>query len=399
MSLARNAALVALVALLSCGYASAQQAPFTLDDRFDTLLDRIEVLETERQALEAERVSLRRDLAASIEREAALVERVGAAEDARDAALAERDVAAVRAELELSRRETVTADRDLAVNERDAAIRARDDLADELEGVRAEAEARRAELQAQLDALIAQRDAAPAEAVAVVRPVESPRCADELSTSVEGVVASLVVTNPCRANQTLRVRAADPSDPLLGQLRASFDASGTASLQFPVLSPDTRLRVFGAVRSDFQDVVLEPADDAADTLAVLRWEDASVDLDLVVGPGSGDGRTSLGPRTDIDAAPGRYALVQGDDSAQLPRFEVFVPDADAPALALGVDHASRGARAEPPFCDDADAAAPRLLVTLRSAGALQQIRDAFEALPCGGEVPAAQRGRVLRTLR
>ena len=222
-------------------------------------------------------------------------------------------------------------------------------------------------------------------------------CEDALESRVEGIVATLVVTNPCRAGETLSVRAARALDPLIAQLRAGFDGAGRAELVFPVLEPESRLRVFGAGGDRWQDVVLSPEDGSDGDLAVLRWEDALVDLDLVLEPRTEGGEASAGDAAD--GAFGTRLLAQGTDADQLPRFEVFSIGPDAPSLSLGVAQAGLGEVAEAPFCGDADAAAPRVRVVLRDGGEIRLVREALEAVACGEPVPEARRVSRLRTLR
>ena len=410
----RVAALgAALGAALACAGAAAQQAPFSLDDRFGALLERIDELEARLEASE------RRVEAIAAERDRALergesVGRANATLEAENATLAGR-----ADELD---RENETLDR-----ENEALGRENDRLVGRAEALRAELAAARAGLRepddAAADDAAATVDGRGAESGPDVDPgsVRDPEpdaalvaevlCDDALTSEVTGVVARLAVVNPCRAGETLTVRAARATDPLLAQLRARFDADGRAELAFPVLEPGARLRVFGADRADWQDVALSPEADAGENLAVLRWEDALVDLDLVVGPradgvpgpgrgASGDDASGDGTAGGAPADPGLGSLVLSQDgaSAQLPRFEVFVAAPGAPALTLGVEHASRGAVAAPPWCGDADPAGPRLLLVLRRAGALEQVRDALRSVPCGEPVPDALRVRALRNL-
>ena len=405
----RVAALgAALGAMLACAGAAAQQAPFSLDDRFAALLERIDELESRLEASE------RRVEALVAERDRALargesVGRANAALEAENATLAGRTD-----ELD---RENETLDR-----ENEALGRENDRLVGRAEALRAELAATRAGLRgpddaaATVDGLGA--GSGPDADPGLVREPEPDAalvaevlCDDALTSEVTGVVARLAVVNPCRANGTLTVRAARATDPLLAQLRARFDADGRAELAFPVLEPGARLRVFGADRADWQDVTLSPEADVGENLAVLRWEDALVDLDLVVGPradglpGPGRGASGDGAAGDAaaggapaDAGLGTLVLSQDGASAQLPRFEVFVAAPGAPALTLGVEHASRGAVAAPPWCGDADPAGPRLLLVLRRGGAFEQVRDALRSVPCGEPVPDALRVRALRNL-
>ena len=437
-ALAPAFALAAL--LLGTAPASAQQAPFSLDDRFEGLLDRIDELETSVETLRAERDELRTERRALRARALADAEaraRDRDLADRLDAALARNaeleaalegrsaELDAVRAVVEQGRGEIETS-RDAAEAahvaveaaraEADAAARAQARVREELRTLR--------ELRARLERAEAERDRTVAERESAVAALDGARveaatvraeldvegdaapgepCDDTILSNVEGVVARLVVVNPCRAEQRLSVRSARPTDPLLGQLRTRFDAEGRAELTFPVLEPETRLRVLGAERGDWHDVELSPDSDPGTDIAVLRWEDGRVDLDLVAVPVESE--EALAPRGDGEAPAdglGELELAQGADEdtsgAQLPRFEVFVAAADAPSLELGVDHASRGDVAEPPSCGESEAADPRLLLVLRQAGALEQTRTALASLPCGTEVPAERRVTRLRTL-
>ena len=386
----RVAALAAaLGAALACADAGAQQAPFSLDDRFGALLERVDQLETRLEASER-RVG---ELAA--ERDRALAR--GATGRRADATL-ETGNATLAGRADELDREGGTLDRE------EVPGRENDRLAGRAEALRAELAAARAGLGTG-SGLGADAEPGP-EPGSDASLAAEVLCDDALTSEVTGVVARLAVVNPCRAGGTLTVRAARSTDPLLAQLRARFDADGRAELAFPVLEPDARLRVFGADRADWQDVTLSPESDAGGNLAVLRWEDALVDLDLVVGPradgvpgsgrgASGDDAAGSGP---ADAGLGSLVLSQDGASAQLPRFEVFVAAPGAPALSLGVEHASRGAVAAPPWCGDADPAGPRLLLVLRRGGAFEQVRDALRSVPCGESVPEALRVRTLRTL-
>ena len=398
-------ALVALALAAPGPPAAAQQAPFSLDDRFSTLLDRIEELEASLETLGAERDALReraladaearaRDVgsASRLEREIdALRRRAELAEAARDEA--ERAAALATERLEAARAEATGARADLAVERaRVAALRARG------EGARDEASAG---TDAASDA--GAEDAATAAADGPSSPLGAERaaCADALRSEVDGVIARLIVTNPCRAGGTLSVRSARPTDPLLGQLRARFDDEGRAELAFPLLEPEARLRVFGAERGRWQDLALSPeTDGAGGDLAVLRWEDAAVDLDLVASSADGPREGSGGDGGGEPAAElGALALAQDATDGQLPRFEVFVAAEGAPPVRLGVRHASRGEVARAPWCGSTDAARPRVLLVLRRDGALEQVRDELDAVPCEEPVPEALRVRTLRTLR
>ena len=415
-------AALALAALLVAAPASAQQAPFSLDDRFEGLLDRIDELEASAEALRAERDELR------AERESLRSRALADAEArARDRDIANRlDAERARADELAAALERGTAELDGARTEAERARAETVQALADLEAIRAELDAARVEadeLRADLAIARARADGAT-QAIAADEPVDAApgadtadtadatdasdasavaaggaACGDTISSEVEGVVARLVVINPCRARERLSVRSMRPTDPLLGQLRTRFDADGRAELAFPVLEAGTRLRVLGAERGEWRDVELSPSADSGADIAVLRWEDDRVDLDLVAT--ALDASTSLAPRApDAPArgALGAFELVQGTDGAQLPRFEVFVAADGGPALELGVDHASRGAVAEPPWCGDSDAADPRLLLVLRRGGALEQARAALAPLPCGEAVPEGRRVTRLRTL-
>ena len=345
------------------------------DERAATELD---ALRAALERAEAERDDARAELAVSEARATSLATRLAAADD-EVARLGETIVAGERA-----------AD---AVERRIAGMMASRDGADGADGAGGEADAPSG------SAAIAEAPSADPN----VAPGDDASCEDALESRVAGVVATLVVTNPCRAGGTLAVRSARPLDPLIAQLRAGFDGAGRAELVFPVLEPESRLRVFGAERDDWQDVTLSPGDGADGDLVVLRWEDALVDLDLVLAPEADGGDAFSGGAPDEGPsggdAFGTRLLAQGAEADQLPRFEVVAVDPGAPALALGVARPDLGEVAEAPFCGDADAAAPRVRVVLRDAGELQLVREALDPVACGEPVPDARRVSRLRTLR
>lgn len=362
--------------------ADAQRATETAEANLERL--RAQAAEANRQLdaalqrnaeLEAERDNLQRRLdnaGGAIERVAELEQLLQA--ERRRAADLERRLAAAQGVLE-----------ERLANMKDAldAAQARGD-AEATRADRAESEARQC---------VAERQNCPM----------LPECDDTVTVVWDAPgIARMTVDNPCRGDDILRVRSSNIRDPLLRTLKGRFDSQGRAELTFPVVTSEVRLHVAGTEPGSFTDVIIKPPVPLGDAYAILTWENAVSDLDLLVSRDISSVRKSTDSGFDLqDTGIGEKTLAQDAGTAQQPRFEVIVMDsALVGSLDLGVAHALRGPVAITPFCGDASAATPGFRLYFQTPNEQQQVvTGEVPEVACGELVPPDKQFYFLRRVR
>lgn len=282
-----------------------------------------------------------------------------------------------------------------------AAVAERDTLAERLGTAERELElAQREVAAANIRATLAETEALKcAEKAASCS--SSPDCEDKVTVTWDAPgIARMIVQNPCRGDDTLRVSSSNIRDPLLRALSSRFDKKGRAELTFPVVATSINLRVAGAERGAFSEITIEPPVQHEGGYVIMSWENTESDLDLLLARNFSTAlqEPEVGFDLDKNAGIGTRILAQDARTSQKPRFEVIEIDEEwAGPLDIGVRHALRGSMATTPFCGNAAAASPGYRLYFLTPGEqLQSMTGEVASVACNEVVPAASQYTFLR---